>query len=171
MPQEPRYRIARRRPGRRCAQHRQYNLLAMPVVSDDQRSLGIVTVDDALDVEEEHAKTCRLPEAAPMATAERSRRHLVFIATSGSSSGLSQRAPHRLRASSSIQTLLQRWCFACLAMPVALILAVTPSATNFFLEDDPGSEDSSILALVSLTALGPSGCATAALGAGLSTRL
>ena len=42
-----------------------YNLLAMPVVDDDRRLLGIVTVDDALDVlQEEHAEDLRIADGS-----------------------------------------------------------------------------------------------------------
>lgn len=42
-----------------------YNLLAMPIVDDKRRLLGIVTVDDALDVlEEEHAEDLQIAGAS-----------------------------------------------------------------------------------------------------------
>ena len=154
-----------------------YNLLAMPVVSDDQRLLGIVTVDDALDVlEEEHAEDLQIAGGSSDSEgSERSRDVIWFfhrnvwiffwiIAT-----GVASAAAAAFFNTSIAPTLV---FFTCLAMPVALILAddTISYVTNFFLEDDPGSEDSpSILGfgfrslLLGLLVSG----VTAALGAGL----
>ncbi len=120
-----------------------YNLLAMPVVDDNKRLLGIVTVDDALDVlEEEHAEDLQI---------------------AGASSTDSEGDGH----SSDILWLIRRnaWFFiwilgvaalailsqdtltdvllACVALPIALVVADNSVSyvTNFFLENDPDDED------------------------------
>ena len=55
-----------------------YNLLAMPVVDDNRRLLGIVTVDDALDVlEEEHEEDLQIAGAGHSDGGEGGRSHDV----------------------------------------------------------------------------------------------
>ncbi len=123
-----------------------YNLLAMPVVADDGHMLGIVTVDDALDVlNEEHAEDLQIAggrRASDDGGENRStlewlisRNTWLFLWVIGvvvvafATSGTENFA----------YTLL-----ASAAMPVALILAsdAVTYVINFFLENDPDDEDS-----------------------------
>lgn len=123
-----------------------YNLLALPVVDDEGKLLGIVTVDDALDVlEEEHAEDLQIAGAgrSNSSTGESGhsllwllRRELWFffwivgVAIMAAVSGGSVPLVNTLLASS--------------ALPIALILAddSVSYVTNFFLENDSDDEDS-----------------------------
>lgn len=130
-----------------------YNLLAMPVCDDNKRLLGIVTVDDALDVmEEEHEEDLQIAGASSAdGEGSRSRSALVWLwrhtnwmcawlicacALLGCALGkLPFIAPALYMKTSFDLTLL---CSTLMA-PVCLILADTSIShvTNFYLENDP----------------------------------
>ncbi len=123
-----------------------YNLLAMPVVADDGHMLGIVTVDDALDVlEEEHAEDLQIAGGPTDDDSSHAgdllwllRRNAWFFLWLAGVVILAAVAPLVLEEN-SLSMLL-----TCAALPVALVLSddAVSYVTNFFLQNDPDDEDS-----------------------------
>ena len=123
-----------------------YNLLAMPVVADDGHMLGIVTVDDALDVlEEEHAEDLQIAGGPADDDSSHAgdllwllRRNAWFFLWLAGVVVLAAVAPLVL-GENSLSMLL-----TCAALPVALVLSddAVSYVTNFFLQNDPDDEDS-----------------------------
>ena len=125
-----------------------YNLLALPVVDEGNRLLGIVTVDDALDVlQEEHEEDLRIAGRVPSAGDET--HHVLtdllssemwvafWILGIGIVALLSGRGEWMVLALA-----------ACVGMPVCLRAAdsMVRYVTNFMLEYDEDDEDAPSLA-------------------------
>ncbi len=125
-----------------------YNLLALPVVDEDRKLLGIVTVDDALEVlQEEHEEDLMLAGGRD-AGADESSHTLSWLLGSqlwfffwligvAAVAGLSLAAG---------QWLL--WVVTCAFMPVALLAAdaMVDYSVGFFIEFDADDEDAPSLA-------------------------
>ena len=135
-----------------------YNLMAMPVVDDNRRLLGIVTVDDALDVlEEEHAEDLQIAGASN-SDGERDgsshdiawliRRNLWFF--------IWIVAVCILSVASAPRVALLNVLLSCMALPVAVVLADDSInyVTNFFLENDPDDDSSPSFLGFSLKSIG-----------------
>jgi CBS domain-containing protein len=139
-----------------------YNLLAMPVVDETKRLVGIVTVDDALDVlEEEHAEDLQIAGGTRNESSSSEgthdmrwflRRQMWFffwaVGAALLAALLAGLAPQRDVATTS--TLL------VVALPVALLCAdsMTSYVTNFFLEYDEDDEDAPSMAGFTLKGVG-----------------
>ncbi|WP_322354759.1 magnesium transporter [Paratractidigestivibacter sp.] len=124
-----------------------YNLLAMPVVADDGHMLGIVTVDDALDVlEEEHAEDLQIAGGAPSDDDSSHggdlvwmlRRNAWFFLWFAGVVVLAALAPRVLGENSLMMFL------TCAALPAALVLSddALSYVANFFLQNDPNDDGS-----------------------------
>ena len=135
-----------------------YNLLAMPVVDDARKLLGIVTVDDALDVmEEEHEEYLQIAGAASRdGDGSRGGHDLVWLLRNELwfafwMLGLAALALVAGTNGASDTTLLH-----ALALPVAVIAANDSISyvTNFFLGYDPDDEDAPSLLGFTIKGLG-----------------
>ena len=135
-----------------------YNLLAMPVVDDKRKLLGIVTVDDALDVmEEEHEEDLQIAGASTGDSDGSQHTHVLswllrnelwfFIWMLG------------VIIMGSIATgehTLQHTLLLALALPVAIVSAgdAVTYVTNFYLEYDEDDEDAPSMLGFALQGLG-----------------
>lgn len=135
-----------------------YNLLAMPVVDDARKLLGIVTVDDALDVmEEEHEEDLQIAGAASRdGDGSRGGHDLVWLLRNELwfafwMLGLAALALVAGTNGASDTALLH-----ALALPVAVIAANDSISyvTNFFLGYDPDDEDAPSLLGFTIKGLG-----------------
>lgn len=122
-----------------------YNLLAMPVVDDNRRLLGMVTVDDALDVlEEEHEEDLQIAGAG-RSDSDRSQAgsNILWLLRSELWFFFWMAGIALLAALIEPQMGLAHTLRFALALPVAVIAArdAVSFTTNFYLEFGPEDED------------------------------
>ena len=122
-----------------------YNLVALPVVDDNKRLLGIVTVDDALDVlEDEHAEDLRIAGATTSDSDDhRSLEGLVWLMRNEAWFFFWMLGAAALTAFFSPTLGAANALLLTTSLPVAVIAASDAAsyATSSFLEYDPDDED------------------------------
>ncbi len=133
-----------------------YNLLALPVVDEDRRLLGIITVDDALEVlQEEHEEDLMLAGGRE-AGADETSHTLGWLLSSQLwfffwLAGVAAVTALSLATSSALL-----WVASCAFMPIALLAAdsAVDYAVGFFIEFDADDEDAPSLPLFFARGLG-----------------
>ena len=122
-----------------------YNLVALPVVDDNKRLLGIVTVDDALDVlEDEHAEDLRIAGATTSDSDDhRSLEGLVWLMRNEAWFFFWMLGAAALTAFFSPTLGAANALLLTTSLPMAVIAASDAAsyATSSFLEYDPDDED------------------------------
>lgn len=135
-----------------------YNLLALPVVDEDRRLLGIVTVDDALEVlQEEHEEDLMLAGGRD-AGADESSHTLSWLLDSQLWFFFWLLGVACVAALSLAVGQWLIWVTTCAFMPVALLAAdaMVDYAVGFFIEFDADDEDAPSLASFLARGLGMS---------------
>ncbi len=127
-----------------------YNLLALPVVDDNERLIGIVTVDDALEVlQEEHEEDLAIMGGQSLGTDEQSDNVLGRLLSNEAWFFLWALALGILAAVTAT-TMDNTLDGVLLSLGLPLVLRVSGDmvryVTSFFLEHDPNDEDMPTLA-------------------------
>ncbi len=134
-----------------------YNLLAMPVVDDAHRLLGIVTVDDALDVlEEEHEEDLQIAGAGHGDSDGSKGSHDILWLCRNELWFLFWMIGFSLLAALLGTGMRGEVMALSFAMPAAIVAALdsTTFVTNFFIENDPDDEDSPSVAGFTVKGIG-----------------
>lgn len=134
-----------------------YNLLAMPVVDDAHRLLGIVTVDDALDVlEEEHEEDLQIAGAGHGDSDGSKGSHGILWLCRNELWFLFWMIGFSLLAALLGTDMRGEVMALGFAMPVAIVAALDSATfvTNFFIENDPDDEDSPSVAGFTVKGIG-----------------
>ncbi|WP_028263557.1 magnesium transporter MgtE N-terminal domain-containing protein [Atopobium fossor] len=134
-----------------------YNLLAMPVVDDNRRLLGIVTVDDALDVlEEEHAEDLQIAGASSGdSEGRRPMEGILWLMRNEMWFFVWMLSMIALAALFNSQGWLNIFLLGAM-LPVAIIAGndAASHVTNSFIEYDPDDEDAPTMLGFALSSLG-----------------
>ncbi|ERL05981.1 magnesium transporter MgtE N-terminal domain-containing protein [Olsenella profusa] len=134
-----------------------YNLLAMPVVDDAHRLLGIVTVDDALDVlEEEHEEDLQIAGAGHGDSDGSKGSHDILWLCRNELWFLFWMIGFSLLAALLGTGMRGEVMALGFAMPAAIVAALDSATfvTNFFIENDPDDEDSPSVAGFTVKGIG-----------------
>lgn len=134
-----------------------YNLLAMPVVDDAHRLLGIVTVDDALDVlEEEHEEDLQIAGAGHGDSDGSKGSHDILWLCRNELWFLFWMIGFSLLAALLGTGMRGEVMALGFAMPSAIVAALDSATfvTNFFIENDPDDEDSPSVAGFTVKGIG-----------------
>ena len=132
-----------------------YNLLAIPVVDEDRRLLGIVTVDDALEVlEEEHGEDLMIA-GGRTSDADESSYTLTWLLDSQLWFFFWLAGTALVSVVTFASGVAFLWILSCAFMPVALLAAdaMVDYAVGFFLEFDADDEDAPSLGLFTVRGL------------------